>query len=151
MCVWRGTSSRELYLLARPRRGSRACRSSLECRPAMNGISERGRRRRRSRGGCRRAVTSTGARYATSIGARAHCCLGRIVPELAAVSSGVGKHQGGVMEVQTRMGARFGMVRQPGQRARVKERSWRTAERVGRMPTPLVERGHRMNFGIMLR
>ena len=45
---------------------------------------------------------------ATSIGARAHCALGRVVPVLAAASSGVGECQGGVNGVETMMVASFG-------------------------------------------
>ena len=72
------------------------------------------------------------------------------MPVLAAASSGIGEHQGGVKGVQTRMVAWFGKVRRPGQRARTEQRLWCTGERVGRMPTPLDEHRHRVNFGIRL-
>ena len=88
--------------------------------PVMNGLSERGERRRRSRGSCRRAAPSTGAWYATSTGARAHCCVGRAVPVLAAASSSVGERQGAVKGAQTKMVAQFGKVLQRGRRARAK-------------------------------
>ena len=65
-----------------------------------------------------------------STGSQAHCFLGRSVPVLAAESSGVGECPGGVMEVQTKMGARFDKVRRPGQRAHAQQRCWRTAELV---------------------
>ena len=67
---------------------------------------------------------------------------------LAAVSSGVGERQGEVNGVETRMVAKFGTLRQAGKRARDQQRLGRVAERVGRMPARLDERGHRVDYDI---
>ena len=67
---------------------------------------------------------------------------------LAAASSGIGERQGGVNGVETMMVARFGMLRQAGKRARDQQRLGRVAERVGRMPARLDERGHRVNYDL---
>ena len=85
-----------------------------------------------------------------STGARAHCCVGHAVPMLAAASSGVGERQGAFKEAKAKMVAWFGTILQRGERARVKQRRWRNAERVRCMPATLDERGHRVNYGIRL-
>ena len=63
---------------------------------------------------------------------------------LAAASSGVGERQERVMRVGTMTGAKFGKVWQAGKRSREQQRRGRDAERVGRMPARLDERGHRV-------
>ena len=64
---------------------------------------------------------------------------------LAAASSGVGEHHEGVNKIGTMIMARFGKFRQSGKRARDQQKLGRVAERVGRMPARLDERGHRVN------
>ena len=64
---------------------------------------------------------------------------------LAAVSSGVGEREGRVMRVGTMIGAKFGKVWQAGKRSCEQRRRGRDAERVGRTPARLDERGHRVN------
>ena len=71
------------------------------------------------------------------------------MPVLAAASSGIGEHQGGVNGVETMMVARFGTLRQAGKQARDQQRLERIAERVGRMPACLDECGHRVNSDLM--
>ena len=72
------------------------------------------------------------------------------MPVLTAASSGVGERQGAVKGAQMKMVVRFGTVLQRGRQTRANQRRWGNAERVGRMPTPLDERGHRVNYGIRL-
>ena len=62
-----------------------------------------------------------------------------------AVSSSIGEHHEGVKKVGTMIGAKFGKVWQAGKRSREQQRRGRDAERVGRMPARLDERGHRVN------
>ena len=73
------------------------------------------------------------------------------MPVLAAASSGVGKRQGGVKNVETMMVAMVGMVGQARKRAREQQWLWRVAEHVGCMPARLDERGHRVNYDIRPR
>ena len=77
-------------------------------RLATSGVSERGRRRRRSHGHCGRAETRTVTRRVTTSTMRPHCWAGRTLPVLAAASSGIGECQGGVNGVETMMVASFG-------------------------------------------
>ena len=81
-------------------------------RPATSSVSERGRRRRRSRGHCGRAETSTGSRGWRRAQCAPHCWAGRTLPVLAAASSGVGEHQRGFKGLETKMVARFGTLGQ---------------------------------------
>ena len=67
---------------------------------------------------------------------------------LAAASSSVGEHQGGVKDVETMMVARFGMVGQAGKQAHEQQRLRRVTECVGCMPARLDKRGHRVNDDI---
>ena len=98
VCVSAGWCSRRLggsiY-----RRAARVLRAppvdTCPRRPATSGVSERGRRRRRSRGHCGRAETSTGSRGWRRAQCAPHCWAGRTLPVLAAASSGVGECQGG--------------------------------------------------------
>ena len=64
---------------------------------------------------------------------------------LVAVSSGIGECQERVMRVGTMIGAKFGKVWQAGKRSREQQRRGRDAERVGRTPARLDERGHHVN------
>ena len=98
-------------------------------RPATNGVSERGGRRRSSRGNCGRAETSTGARGWRRTQCAMHCCIGRTAPVLAAVSSGIGERQEGVKRVGTMIVAKFGKVWQSGKRARAQQSARRQLER----------------------
>ena len=77
-----------------------------------------------------------------------HYAVGRTMPVLAAVSSGIGEWQGGVLEVETRMVVRCGTLWLAGQRARAPQRRWRRAERAYCMPACLDERGHHVNRDI---
>ena len=72
------------------------------------------------------------------------------MPVLAAASSGVGKRQRGVKNIETMMAARFGMVGQAGKRAHEQQRLGCVAERVGCMPARVDERGDRVNYDIRL-
>ena len=96
----------------------------------------RGIGRAHERGGKRRAQCAV------------HCAVGRTVHVLAAASFGVGERQRGVMEVDTRMVARCGMLWPAGRRARAQQSVWRHAERVFGMPACSDERGHRMDRDI---
>ena len=71
------------------------------------------------------------------------------MPVLTTVGPGVGERQGGVNGVETRMVAKFGTLRQAGKRGRDQQRLGRVAERVGRMPACLDERGHHVNSDLM--
>ena len=108
-------------------------------RPATSGVSERGRRRRRSRGHCGRAETSTGSRGWRRAQCAPHCWAGRTLPVLAAASSGVGEFQGGVEDVETMMVAGFGMVGQAGEASTLEQSARRHPERVD---THAWHRGH---------
>ena len=69
---------------------------------------------------------------------------------LAAASSGVGKLQGGVKRVWTKIVAKFGKARQAGKRARVQQSARRHSER-GDMQVGIVHtRGHRVNSDLRL-
>ena len=72
------------------------------------------------------------------------------MPVLGAASSGIGGCKGRVNGARTKMVARFGKFRQSGKRARDQQKLGRVAERVGRMPARLDERGHRVNYDIRL-
>ena len=108
-------------------------------RPATSGVSERGRRRRRSRGHCGRAETSTGSRGWRRAQCAPHCWAGRTLPVLAAASSGVGECQGGVKDVETMMVAGFGMVGQAGEASTLEQSARRHPEHVD---THAWHRGH---------
>lgn len=99
-------------------------------RSATSGVSERGRRRRSSRGNCWRTETSTGTRRRRRAQCVPHCWVGRTMPVLAAASFGVGERQRGVKGVETKMVAKFGALRQSGKRARAKQSTRRHSERV---------------------
>ena len=94
-------------------------------RPATSSVSERGRRRRSSRGDCGRTGTNTGSRGRRRAQCRAHCCVGQTAPVLAVASSGIGECQGRVKVVWTKMVARFGTLWQSGKRARAKQSAQR--------------------------
>ena len=79
---------------------------------------------------------------------RGNCAVSRTVLMLAAASSGIGERQGGVKEAKTRMGARVGALRQPGQLARTLQRRSHRAERAFGMPAPSDECGHRVDHDI---
>ena len=108
-------------------------------RPATSGVGERGRRRRRSRGHCGRAETSTGSRGWRRAQCAPHCWAGRTLPVLAAASSGVGECQGGVKDVETMMVAGFGMVVEAGEASTLEQSARRHPERVD---THAWHRGH---------
>ena len=99
-------------------------------RPAMSSVSERGRRRRSSRGDCWRTGTSTGTRRRRRAQCAPHCCVGRTVPVLAAASSGVGERQGEVNGIETRMVAKFGTLGQTGEASTREQSARRHPERV---------------------
>ena len=98
-------------------------------RPATSDVSERGRRRGRSRGHCGRTETSTGSRGWRRAQCAPHCWAGRTLPVLPVASSGVGERQGGVNGVEMMMVARFGTLRQAGKRA-TEARARRRARRM---------------------
>ena len=114
-------------------------------RPATSGVSERGRRRRSSRGNFWRTGTSTGTRRRRRAQCAPHCWVGRTVPMLAAASSGVSERQRGVKGVETKMVANFGALRQSGKRARAKQSAWPHSERVDTQAVIVYTRGHRVN------
>ena len=70
---------------------------------------------------------------------------------LAVTSSGIGERQEGIKRVGMMIVAKFGKARQTGKRACDQQRLGRDAERVGRMPARLDERGHRVDSGITPR
>ena len=67
---------------------------------------------------------------------------------LAAASSGVGERHGGVKGVETKMVAKFGTLRQVGKRAHANRAFSGTQSAWTRMPAPLDERGHRVDYDI---
>ena len=117
-------------------------------RPVTSGVSERGRRRRSSRGDCGRTGTNTGSRGRRRAQCRAHCGVGRTAPVLAAASSGVGECQGELRGLGCRWWrglARFGSRGSEHARNRA---LGGTQSASTRMPAPLDERGHRVDYDI---
>ena len=110
VCLSAGGCSRRLGRGSIYRRAARVLRAppvdTCPRRPATSGVSERGRRRRSSRGNCWRTETSTGTRRRRRAQCAPHCWVGRTVTVLAVASSSVGERQGGVKRVEKRMVAR---------------------------------------------
>ena len=69
---------------------------------------------------------------------------------LAAASSGIVERQQGVKKIGMMIVVKFGKVWQAGKRSREQQRRGHDAERVGRMPARLDERGHRVNSDLRL-
>ena len=67
---------------------------------------------------------------------------------LAAASSGVGERQEGVKRAWTKIVAKFGKLRQSGQRAREQQKLGRDAERVDTQVGIVYTRGHRVNSAL---
>ena len=98
--------------------------------PGASGVSERGRRRRSSRGDCWPTGTSTGTRRRRRAQCAPHCWIGQTVPVLAAASSGIGERQREVNGVETRMVAKFGTLRQTGEASTHEQSARRHSEHV---------------------
>ena len=69
---------------------------------------------------------------------------------LAVASSGVGERQEGFKRAWTKIVAKFGKLRQSGQRAREQQKLGRDAERVDTQVGIVYTHGHRVNFALRL-